>query len=96
VKVVDLDNLRVDGRRAMLQSAARHKVILVELDAGGEIEKCEMNCHVLFLVLDGSAEVWVDGEKTTISKHSCLMTEPATLAMQSSDGVRFVGVQIDV
>ncbi len=55
---------------------------------------CQMECHVVFYVISGSAQVMVNNESAELSEGHCLITEPATLAMKSEHGVKLVGIQI--
>ena len=50
---------------------------------------CEMASHVIFFVLNGEATVTV-----TLKEKQCLITEPSTLSMKTTSGVRIMGVQI--
>lgn len=69
---------------------ARH-IILSE---GEKIPPCDMSTYVIFVVLHGEAEVTVDDESVTLSKGKCLITEPATLSMETKKGVKILGLQI--
>ncbi|MEF8874858.1 MAG: hypothetical protein V5A88_09365 [Candidatus Thermoplasmatota archaeon] len=69
---------------------ARH----ILLSEGEEIPPCEMSSYVIFIVLDGDVEVTVDEELVTLSEGKCLITEPATLSMETEEGVKILGMQI--
>lgn len=70
------------------------KARITELAPGGEIPRCEMTSYIIFYVMEGSAELKVDGEKTAIREGECFITEPATLSMKTENGVRILGIQI--
>jgi len=72
----------------------RFKARIIELPAKGSMPTCEMASHVLFYVVQGEAEVQVNQEVTTIKEGQCLITEPATLAMKTENGVKILGVQV--
>lgn len=74
--------------------AKEFKVRIIELPAGGEMPTCEMASYVLFYVIEGTAEVMVDQEKMNIKEGQCFITEPATLSMQTDNGVKIMGVQV--
>jgi len=74
--------------------AREFKARITELAPGGEISRCEMISYVIFYVIEGSAELKVDGEKTMIREGECLITEPVTLSMKTENGVRILGIQI--
>ncbi len=72
----------------------RFKVRIIELPPGGNMPTCEMASHVLFYVVRGGAEVQVNQEVTTIKEGQCLITEPATLAIKTENGVKIMGIQV--
>jgi len=74
--------------------AREFKARITELSPGGEISRCEMISYVIFYVIEGSAELKVNGEKTMIREGECLITEPVTLSMKTENGVRILGIQI--
>ena len=55
---------------------------------------CEMASHVIFFILDGEATVTVNSETVTLKEKLCLITEPATLSMKTTSGIKILGVQI--
>jgi len=72
------------------------KARIIELPSGDEIPACEMKSHVIFYVINGTAEVRVNEEKTPIREGQCLITEPATLSMKTESGVKIMGIQIKI
>ena len=54
-----------------------------------------MKSYVIFYVVSGSAEVSVNGEINNLEEGQCLITEPATLSMETTDGVKIMGIQIE-
>ena len=52
--------------------AKEFKVRITELAPGGKIPRCQMVSYVIFYVMEGSAELKVDSEKTTIREGECL------------------------
>ncbi len=70
------------------------KTRIIELQAGGSIPECQMPSYVMFVVLKGEAVVAVDSKEAILSEGSCLITEPAVLALSSDKGVRILGIQI--
>ena len=70
------------------------KTRVIELSPGGEIPSCEMDSYVIFYVLRGAAEVTVNQEKVNIQEGQVLITEPATLSMQTDRGVKLMGIQV--
>ena len=70
------------------------KARIIELPLGGQMPTCEMASHVIFYVLSGEAIVTVNSEMVELKEKQCLITEPATLSMKTTGGVRILGVQI--
>ncbi len=76
--------------------APEFKARIIELPPDGTMPECEMASSVVFIALDGEATVTVDHEDTQLKEGNCLITEPATLSMQTASGVRILGLQIAV
>ena len=55
---------------------------------------CEMASYVIFYVLSGEVKVTVNSETVVLKEKRCLITEPATLSMQTDNGVKIMGIQI--
>ena len=83
-----------EREKNVFYQAPQFKARVIELPAKGSMPTCEMASHVLFYVVQGEAEVQVNQEVTTIKEGQCLITEPATLSMDTEDGVRILGIQI--
>ena len=75
-------------------SAKEFKARIIELPPGGEMPTCEMASYVIFYVVEGAAEVTVNQEKVNIKAGQCFITDPATLAMKTNDGVKIMGIQV--
>lgn len=83
-----------EREKNVFYQAPEFKARIIDIPAGGQIPPCEMESHVLFYVIRGTAEVKVNGEETTMTLGQCMITEPATISMKTDDGVRLMGVQI--
>lgn len=98
MKIIDLSQLESfpysQGDKNVFYEAEEFKARIINLSAGENIPKCEMVSYVIFIVLEGEAEVTVNGQKSTISKGNCLISEPATLSLKTEEGVRVLGLQI--
>lgn len=71
------------------------KTRIIQLSAGSEIPNCEMSDSVIFIVISGSLEVKVNNESSELSEGECLVTKPATVSMQSEEGAKVMGIQIE-
>ncbi|MFW6026707.1 MAG: cupin domain-containing protein [Candidatus Woesearchaeota archaeon] len=68
---------------------------IIKLESGGQIPDCEMSASVIFNVISGSVEIKVNGESSELKEGECLITEPATVSMNSSVGAKIMGIQIE-
>ena len=98
MKVFDLNKLTshpYEKRdKNVFYQAKEFKTRIIELPPGGQMPVCEMESHVIFVVLDGEVKVTVNSETVGLKEKQCLITEPATLSMKTVGGVRILGVQI--
>jgi len=99
MKVYDLKTMQSypyeERDKNVFYKAKEFKTRIVELPAGGEMPACEMESFVVFYVVSGKAEVSVNGETVIIETGQCLITEPATISMKTTGGVKIMGIQID-
>ena len=70
------------------------KTRIISLQPGESIPECEMAAYVIFIVLEGEAEITVNTDKATLVKNHCLITEPSLISMQSKNGSKIIGIQI--
>jgi len=83
-----------EREKNVFYQATQFKARIIDLPAGGAMPTCEMASHVLFYVIQGEAEVQVNGEAASIKEGQCLISEPATLSMRTGHGVKILGVQV--
>ncbi len=100
MKVFDVKGMQVQGDEGratnVFYESGKMSMRVVSLEAGGAIPECEMASRVIFMCVDGTATVTVDGEETALMPGQGLVTEPATLSMRSGGGARLLGIQIPV
>jgi len=98
MKVFDLARMTAypyeQRERNVFYQVGEFKARIIELPPGGRMPDCDMASHVIFCVLEGQAQVWVNGRELTLQQNHCLVTEPATLSMTSEQGVRMLGIQV--
>ena len=70
------------------------KMRVIDLAPGESIPQCDMASYVIFVGIEGEAEVVVGTEQTCVSRGQCLVTEPATLTMRTNVGARLLGIQM--
>jgi len=98
MKIFDLKAMQAadyaERGKNVFYSTPEFKTRIIELPAGGKMPQCEMESHVIFVVIDGTALVTVEQEQTQVQAGQCLITEPATLSMKTANGVKILGIQI--
>jgi len=82
-------------KNVLFQSGA-FKVRLIQLEAGGEIPPCAMAMNVIFCVLRGKGIITVNDKTNQVKPHSLIIAPPATISMKSEQGMKLLGVQINV
>lgn len=98
MKVFDLSQIKAfpyeKREKNVLYKSEGFKTRIIELPPGGKMPPCEMSEYVIFVVLDGEVMVEVNSDNMSLKEKHCLITEPATLSMQTQKGVRILGIQI--
>ncbi|MBS3765267.1 cupin domain-containing protein [Candidatus Bipolaricaulota bacterium] len=94
MKVINLEELKLDEASEVFYEVEEFSGRVIELPAGGSMPPCEMDSYVLFYVISGEIEVTVGEDKTILKEGSSMVTEPATLSMETGEGVRILGVQV--
>jgi len=66
----------------------------ISLPPGGEIPPCEMAVNVILTVVSGSVTVKVNGKVAILEEGYCLIAEPATLSILTSEGAKILAIQV--
>ena len=83
-----------EREKNIFYNAEEFKAKIIKLPAGGDMPTCKMSSYVIFYVIDGTVDVTVNQEKATINEGQCLISEPASLSMRTTGGVKIMGIQI--
>ncbi len=95
MKVFNLEELKPEEGSEVFYEVEEFSGRVIELPPGGSImPPCEMDSYVMFYVISGEATVTVDEEEARLREGMSMITEPATLAMDTEEGVRILGVQV--
>ena len=70
------------------------KLRIIHLAPGESMPKCEMASHVIFVGIEGTAEVSAGPDKAPIAAGQVIVSEPGTLCMETDTGARILGIQI--
>ena len=84
-----------DREKNVLFKSEEFKVRIIDLKKGEQLPTCEMNSYVIFINMDGKAEVMINSDKVTLKEGQFLVSEPATFSMTSENGVKMLGIQIE-
>ena len=98
MEIFDLNDSSVypfeERDKNVLSQSRTFKVRLIQLEAGGQIPPCKMEMNVIFCVLQGKGLITVDEQVNQVKPHSLIITPPATISMESEEGMRLLGIQI--
>lgn len=94
MKVTNLEDFEPEEASEVFYEVEEFSGRVIELPPGGSMPPCEMDSYVLFYVISGETEVTVGEDKTILHEGSSVVTEPATLSMETGEGVRILGVQV--
>lgn len=64
------------------------------MGADGKIPNCVMDTNVIFQIIEGKAKITVNDEENVLETGECLVTERATVSMETEEGARILGIQI--
>jgi len=53
-----------------------------------------MKSYVIFINMDGKAEVMINSDKVALNEGQILLSEPATFSLITENGVKLLGIQI--
>jgi len=82
-------------RTEVLHQASTFKIRIIILPPGGIISPCMMTATVIFHVISGAVDITSDGEMVSIKEGQGVVSEPATISMVSTNGVKLLGIQIE-
>ena len=98
MQIIDLEkmisNPYEEREKNIFYNVEEFKARIIKLPADGDMPTCKMDSYVIFYVIEGTVDVTVNQEKATINEGQCLISEPASLSMRTTDGVKIMGIQI--
>jgi len=98
MKKFDIAGMETSGydqrEKNVFYQTREFKMRVIGLAPGESMPKCEMASHVVFICLEGKADVNVGEEEISLSTGQGLVTEPATVSMNTETGARLLGIQI--
>ena len=98
MKKFDIAGMEMSGydqrEKNVFYQTREFKMRVIGLAPGDSLPKCEMASYVVFICLEGEAEVSAGEEKISLCTGQGLVTEPATVSMRTGTGARLLGIQI--
>ena len=70
------------------------KIRIIDLPENGNLPKCNMESHVIFVVMHGQVDIIVNGEKFSLTEKQSMASEPGTFSMSTINGAKLMGIQI--
>ncbi len=72
------------------------KTRVINLQPGQKIPDCHMDCFVMFYVVEGEVLLRKNEESATLKENHVFITGPAVLSMETTDGAKLMGVQVNI
>ncbi len=70
------------------------KIRIIDLKENGSLPECNMESHVVFVVMYGQVDINVNGEKFSLTEKQSMASEPGTFSMSTINGAKLMGIQI--
>jgi len=98
MQIFNLDSVKTypyeERDKNVFFKADEFKTRIIKLSPGESIPECEMSSYVIFIVLEGEADITVNKDKANLVKNQCLITKPSLISMQSRNGAKMIGIQV--
>lgn len=97
-KIFDFNHLSglpyEERHKNVLYQTDDFKIRIIDLPENGDLPECDMETHVVFVVMQGQVEITVNGVVHHLSEKQSLASEPGLFSMHSQKGVKLMGIQI--
>ena len=98
MKIIDFNKMKgfpyEERHKNILYSTDEFKIRIIDLPENGKLPDCEMQSHVVFVVIKGQVSVKVNGEEFSLSENQSMVSVPATFSMNTIKGAKLMGIQI--
>lgn len=68
---------------------------LITLSKNEEIPPCDMDEHVIFVIIKGKVKVSADNQTEILGRGETMHSTPATMSMKALEDSRVLGIQIN-
>jgi len=83
-----------ERHKNVLYNTDDFKIRIIDLHENGNIPECNMESHVVFVVMHGQVDITVNGEKFSLTEKQSMTSEPGTFSMSTINGAKLMGIQI--
>ena len=83
-----------ERHKNVLYNADDFKIRIIDLPENGSLPECNMESHVVFVVMHGQVDINVNGEKFSLTEKQSMASEPGTFSMSTINGAKLMGIQI--
>lgn len=83
-----------ERHKNILYNSDDFKIRIIDLTKNGNLPKCNMESHVVFVVMHGQVDITVNGEKFSLTEKQSIAAEPGTFSMSTINGAKLMGIQI--
>jgi len=70
------------------------KIRIIDLAENGSLPECNMESHVVFIVMQGQVDITVNRKVNSLSEKQSLASEPAEFSIKTDKGAKLMGIQI--
>lgn len=83
-----------ERHKNVLYKTGDFKIRVIDLPENGTLPECDMETHVVFVVMSGQVEITVNGQVHSLGEKQSLASEPAVFSMKTNEGAKLMGIQI--
>lgn len=83
-----------ERQKNVLCKTGDFKIRVVDIPENGTMPECDMETHVVFVVMQGQVDITVNGQIHSLNEKQSLTSEPAVFSMFSQKGAKLMGIQI--
>jgi len=83
-----------ERHKNILYNTGDFKIRIIDLPKNGNLPECNMESHVVFVVMHGHVDINVNGEKFSLTEKQSMASEPGSFSMSTINGAKLMGIQI--
>jgi len=98
MKIFDFNTIKAlpyeERHKNVLYKSEDFKIRVIDLPEQGSMPECNMETHVVFVLMQGQVDITVNGQVHSLSEKQSLASEPAVFSMKTNTGAKVMGIQI--